>query len=172
MATLLSSNLATSEPLSKSKGWQWPPFYTFVSKSFVARAPGWQMVCSIQGLSWAVLIYADACSRSRIDLLTLPVAHQHASLASRTTMLLPFALASSVRYLAADVPVIPVPTTTMSASAGSSSVVRCPSKNLFGSLCQNEFVDVGVGRVERGCFMMANLWGTVVIVAEAGWRLK
>jgi hypothetical protein len=85
--------------------------------------------------------------------LTLPVAHQHASLASSTTMLFPFALSSSLRYRAAEVPVIPVPTTTMSASAGSSSVVRCPSKNSLGSLCQNEFEDVGVGREARACFM-------------------
>jgi hypothetical protein len=86
--------------------------------------------------------------------LTLPVAHQHASLASSTTMLFPFALPSSERYLATEVPVMPVPTTTMSALAGKSSVVRCPSKNSFGSLCQNEFEDVGVGREARGCFMV------------------
>jgi hypothetical protein len=86
--------------------------------------------------------------------LTLPVAHQHASLASSTTMFLPFALSSSVRYLAAEVPVIPVPTTTMSASAGSFSVVRWPRRNSFGSLCQNEFVDVVVGIEARSCLMM------------------
>jgi hypothetical protein len=69
-------------------------------------------------------------------------------------MLFPSALLSSLRNLATDVPVIPVPTMTMSASAGSSSVVRCPSKNSFGSLCQNESVEVGVGREARACFIV------------------
>lgn len=86
--------------------------------------------------------------------LTLPVAHQHASLASSTTMLFPFALSSSLRNLAADVPVMPVPTITISASAGNSSVVRCPSRNSFGSVCQNELDEVGVGKEARGCFMV------------------
>jgi hypothetical protein len=92
--------------------------------------------------------------------LTLPVAHQQASRASSTTMLFPFALSSSLRNRAADVPVMPVPTITISASDGSSSVVRWPSKNLFGSLCQNEFEDVGVGSVARACF----------IVSDSGYR--
>lgn len=92
-------------------------------------------------------------SSSGSDRLTRPVAHQHASLASSTTMLFPFALSSSLKNLATDVPVIPVPTQTMSASAGSSSVVRCPSKNLFGSLCQKELVDVAVGSEARLCLI-------------------
>src|SRR5690242_9452189 len=107
----------------------------------------------------------ECCSESRIapkhieasmktSQLTLPVAPQHASLASRSTILLPLALLSSAKYLAADVPVMPLPTMTISASAGSSSVVRCPIKNLLGSLCQNELLEVGVGSVARSCFMM------------------
>jgi hypothetical protein len=71
-------------------------------------------------------------------------------------MLFPFALSSSLRYRAAEVPVIPVPTITISASDGNSSVVLWPSKNLFGSLCQNEFEDVGVGSVARACFMVCD----------------
>ena len=78
---------------------------------------------------------------------TLPVAHQHASRASSITILIPFALASSATNLAADVPVIPDPTITMSASFGRSGVVRWPMRNSEGSLCQNEFVDFGVGRL-------------------------
>lgn len=69
-------------------------------------------------------------------------------------MLFPSALLSSLRYLAADVPVMPVPTMTISASAGSSSVVQCPRRNSFGSLCQNEFEYIGVGRVARACLMV------------------
>lgn len=69
-------------------------------------------------------------------------------------MLFPLALSSSARYLAADVPVIPLPTITMSASAGRHSVVRCPSRNSLGSLCQKELLDVGVGSVARVCFML------------------
>jgi hypothetical protein len=81
-------------------------------------------------------------------------------------MLFPFALASSLKYLAADVPVMPVPTITISASEGSSSVVRCPSKNSFGSVCQNEFDEVGVGREARGCFMV------LIVNIEVGCRLR
>lgn len=76
-------------------------------------------------------------------------------------MLFPFALSSSLKNRAADVPVMPVPTITISALEGSSSVVRWPSKNLFGSLCQNEFDDVGVGRVARECFM--------TLIVECKW---
>jgi hypothetical protein len=86
--------------------------------------------------------------------LTLPVAPQHASLASSTTMFLPLALSSPARYRAALAPVIPDPTMTMSASAGSASVVRWPSRNSFGSLCQKELDDVGVGRVARSCLIV------------------
>jgi len=46
---------------------------------------------------------------------------------------------------------MPLPTTTMSASVGRFLVVRWPIRNSLGSLCQNEFVDVGVGRVARSC---------------------
>ena len=78
---------------------------------------------------------------------TLPVAHQHASRASSITILRSLALASSARNLAADVPVMPEPTMMMSASAGRSEVVRWPRRNLEGSLCQNEAVESGVGRL-------------------------
>jgi len=78
-------------------------------------------------------------------------------------MLFPLARASSLRNLAADVPVMPVPTITISASEGSFSVVRCPNKNSFGSLCQKEFVDVGVGREARGCFIVIGM------AIEVGW---
>ena len=83
----------------------------------------------------------------RVAWHTLPVAHQHASRASSITKLRPFALASSARNLAADAPVIPDPTITMSASVGRFEVVRWPIRNSEGSLCQNEFVDFGVGRL-------------------------
>jgi hypothetical protein len=97
--------------------------------------------------------------KSKREPLTLPVAPQHASLASSSTTDLPFALSSSERYLAAEVPVMPLPTITTSASAGRSSVVRWPSRNWLGSLCQNESDEVGVGRVARCCFMLVGLVG-------------
>lgn len=53
-----------------------------------------------------------------------------------------------------DVPVIPLPTMTISASAGISGVVRWPSKNSLGSLCQKDFVDSGVGRLARSCSIL------------------
>lgn len=94
--------------------------------------------------------------------LTLPVAPQHASLASNITMLFPRALSSSTRYLAAEVPVIPLPTMTMSASAGISVVVRWPRRNSFGSLCQNESVDLAVGSVARSCSILKDDAGASV----------
>lgn len=72
---------------------------------------------------------------------TLPVAHQHASRASSITTLNLLALASSAKNLAADAPVIPEPTMTMSASVGRSGVVRWPRRKWEGSLCQNEAVE-------------------------------
>lgn len=80
-------------------------------------------------------------------LRTLPVAHQHASRASSITIVNPFALVSSAKNLAADAPVIPEPTMMMSASVGRSGVVRWPRRNSEGSLCQNEAVESGVGRL-------------------------
>ena len=77
---------------------------------------------------------------------TLPVAPQHASRASSITMLRSLALASSARYRAADAPVIPEPTMTISAAGGSFGVVRCSRRNSDGSLCQNEAVDFSEGR--------------------------
>ena len=82
-----------------------------------------------------------------MDHPTLPVAHQHASLASSITTLNPFALSSSARYLAAEAPVMPEPTMTTSASEGRCGVVRWPRRNLEGSLCQNEDVDSVVGKL-------------------------
>ena len=86
---------------------------------------------------------------------TLPVAHQHASRASSITILRSLALVSSARNLAADAPVIPDPTITMSASIGRSEVVRWPIKNSEGSLCQNEFVDFSVGKlaISPSCYV-------------------
>lgn len=66
-------------------------------------------------------------------------------------MLNPFVLSSSAKNLAAEAPVIPEPTITTSASDGSLSVVRWPSRNFEGSLCQNEAVDSGVGRLDISC---------------------
>lgn len=83
--------------------------------------------------------------------LTLPVAPQHASLASSMTTPKPAALPSSARNLAADAPVIPDPTTTTSAADGSAAVVRCPSRNGDGSLCQKEAVEFSVGRPALLC---------------------
>lgn len=41
----------------------------------------------------------------------------------------------------------PAPTTTTSASAGSSAVVRWPSSRRLGSACQYDLVGSGTGRV-------------------------
>ena len=99
-------------------------------------------------------IQCDSMWRLNKGVLTLPVAPQHASLASTNTMLLPLALSSSARNLAIELPVIPLPIMTISASGGKSSVVRWPRRNSFGSLCQKELVDTGVGSVERSCLML------------------
>ena len=82
-----------------------------------------------------------------MDHHTLPVAHQHASLASSITTLSPFALSSSAKNLAAEAPVMPEPTMTISASEGRCGVVRWPKRNADGSLCQNEEVDSVVGKL-------------------------
>ena len=82
-----------------------------------------------------------------MDRHTLPVAHQHASLASSITTLNPFALSSSAKYLAAEAPVMPEPTITTSASEGRCGVVRWPRRKSEGSLCQNEDVDSVVGKL-------------------------
>jgi len=78
---------------------------------------------------------------------TLPVAPQHASRASNITILKFRARSSSAKNRAADAPVIPEPTITMSASDGNSTVVRCPSRRSEGSLCQKEAVESRVGRL-------------------------
>lgn len=68
--------------------------------------------------------------------LTRPVAPQHASLASSINTDLPPLTSSR----AANAPVMPLPTTTMSAAAGSSCVVRCPNSVWDGSWCQYDLV--------------------------------
>ena len=129
---LRTSNAATSGVESKSRGWQWPPFYT----------------CGIRAAGGYDVEREGRRSRlSEMGDHTLPVAHQHASLASSITTLNPFALSSSARYLAAEAPVMPEPTMTTSASEGKSVVVRWPRRNLEGSLCQNEDVDSVVGKL-------------------------
>jgi hypothetical protein len=59
---------------------------------------------------------------------------------------------------------------TMSASAGSAAVVRWPSRNSLGSLCQKDVDDVGVGSplMMRACVhvervVRGRLWGLGVI---------
>ncbi|MAD85433.1 MAG: hypothetical protein CL912_20930 [Deltaproteobacteria bacterium] len=79
--------------------------------------------------------------------LTRPVAPQHASLASNITTFKFFPASSSRKKWAAEVPDSPLPTITRSASVGKDSVVRYPSRILEGWLCQNEFVELGVGRL-------------------------
>ena len=90
---------------------------------------------------------------------TLPVAHQHASRPSSIIILRSLDLASSAKNLAADAPVIPEPTITMSASARRSEVVRWPSRNSEGSLCQNEAVESVVGRlaISPGCVVSVRI---------------
>lgn len=78
---------------------------------------------------------------------TLPVAPQHASRASNITTLKSLARSSSAKNRAADAPVIPEPTITMSASDGRSTVVRCPSRKSEGSVCQKDAVESGGGRL-------------------------
>lgn len=73
--------------------------------------------------------------------LTRPVAPQHASRDSSITTPIPPVTNSR----AANVPVIPLPTTTTSAVDGRSSEVRWPSNFLDGSRCQYEWVLLGVG---------------------------
>jgi hypothetical protein len=45
--------------------------------------------------------------------------------------------------------VIPEPMITTSAFVGKCFVVRCPRRSLEGWVCQNEAVDVGLGRLAR-----------------------
>jgi len=60
-------------------------------------------------------------------------------------MLFPLALSSSARNLAAEEPVIPDPTMTISALEGSSGVVLWPRSTFDGSLCQNDLLELGTG---------------------------
>jgi len=64
-------------------------------------------------------------------------------------MVLPFARSSSAKKRAIEEPVMPLPTITISAIDGRSYVVRCPRRNSDGSLCQNEAVEFGLGKLER-----------------------
>lgn len=91
------------------------------------------------------------------DGLTLPVAPQHASLASSMTTSgrwpNEFVLAppSPFRICRAMLePDIPLPIITTSAVAGNSLVDRWPRSSGDGSVCQKESVDFGVGR-DAGC---------------------
>jgi hypothetical protein len=92
-----------------------------------------------------LLIQLEFCNEERRR--TRPVAPQHASLASNITILKSFPLSSCWRKRAALEPDIPLPIITTSASAGKEAVVRCPSRILEGSLCQNDLVDLAVGRL-------------------------
>lgn len=109
--------------------------------------------------------------RSKIvSLLTLPVAPQQASLASSiTTFQFP---CSSLRYLAALTPVIPLPIITTSAYSGSSSVVLWPNRNLEGSECQNDLLGFGTGN-GAGLGLWALGEGDIVIleIVEVGRRV-
>jgi len=78
---------------------------------------------------------------------TRPVAPQHASLASSITTLRSLPRSSCRRKCAALAPDIPLPMITTSASVGKDAVVRCPRRILEGSLCQNESVELAVGRL-------------------------
>ena len=78
---------------------------------------------------------------------TRPVAPQHASLASNITILRSFPRSSSRRKCAALEPDIPLPIITTSASVGKDAVVRCPRRIVEGSLCQNDLVELAVGRL-------------------------
>lgn len=98
---------------------------------------------------------------------TLPVAPQQASRASSMTTLSPFDLLSSARNLAADAPVIPEPTMTTSASFGKATLVRCPSRNSEGSLCQKEAEDFSEGRLA----MLADNSYLVLILFIASFSL-
>lgn len=66
-------------------------------------------------------------------------------------------------------PVMPLPITTTSAVPGKLRVVRWPSSNGEGSVCQNDFVDSGLGR-EHGCLwagMSGFEMGIVMLLLEA-----
>jgi hypothetical protein len=111
---------------------------------------------------------------------TLPVAPQHASRASNITTVLLLHLPSSLascRYLTILEPVIPLPTITISASVGSFSVVRWPSKTLDGSLCQKDFDELGTGRpdgssVEAGGMLLAESEELLITISEITNRLE
>ena len=79
--------------------------------------------------------------------LTRPVAPQHASLASSMTILSTLSFRSWFRWYAADAPDIPLPMITISAFVGREEVVRWPKRVLDGSLCQNDLVELAVGRL-------------------------
>lgn len=88
------------------------------------------------------------CLRSR---RTRPVAPQHASRASNINTPSPTnAGSSSSIHRTALAPVIPLPTMTVCAYLGSSSVVRWPSKKGSGSDSQKERVGLGEGRGQAG----------------------
>lgn len=80
-------------------------------------------------------------NHQKIRKLTLPVAPQHASLASSIKTDLPLA----TRSLAANAPVIPLPMTMTSAVGGRSGVERRPRRTYEGFCSQYGIVLCGVG---------------------------
>lgn len=116
-----NSNSRTSRGIKYAPGAQCPPFY----KSFS---------------------YPEPLRRNFRKILTRPVAPQHASLASNITIFRFFPRSSCRMKCAAQAPEIPLPMMTTSACVGRAAVVRCPRRILEGSLCQNDFVELAVGR--------------------------
>jgi hypothetical protein len=89
------------------------------------------------------------------QVLTLPVAPQHASRASNITtfgLVVSSGLLPSLfkRWRAMLAPVIPLPITTTSAVVGKSLVDRWPRSNGEGSECQKDLLEFGVGS-PAGC---------------------
>ncbi len=119
-----NSNSRTSRGIKYAPGAQWPPFYN----PLAIRTS-----------------FGEDCEK----ILTRPVAPQHASLASNITIFRIFPRSSCLRKCAAQAPDIPLPMMTTSACVGRAAVVRCPKRILEGSLCQNDLVELAVGRLAR-----------------------
>jgi hypothetical protein len=117
-----NSNSRTSRGIKYAPGAQWPPFYNR-------------------------LAIRTRLGEKFKKILTRPVAPQHASLASNITIFRFFPRSSCRRKCAAQAPDIPLPMMTTSACVGRAAVVRWPRRILEGSLCQNDFVELAVGRL-------------------------
>jgi hypothetical protein len=89
---------------------------------------------------------------------TLPVAPQHASLASsiRIRLFSPTSSSSAI-HLAALAPVMPLPIITVSAYEGNAEVVLWPRRNSSGSACQKDFVGCNEGSPDG----LAFCWGAI-----------